>query len=130
MFCADSSSWIAYLSGQPGPDIDLIDAYLQDRSLHMAPPVLAELLSDPLLPSDAEKALLRIPLLELTAGFWERAGKTRANLIRRKLKPKLADTLIAQICIDHKVALHTRDADFQSFAKYAGLQLRLHSLVN
>ena len=130
MFCADSSCWIAYLSGQSGPDIDLIDSYLHDRSLHMAPPVLAELLSDPLLPIDAEKALLRIPILELTPGFWERAGKTRADLIRRKLKPKLADTLIAQVCIDHKIALHSRDADFRPFARHAGLQLRLHSLVN
>jgi predicted nucleic acid-binding protein len=130
MFCADSSSWIAYLSGEPGVDIDLIDSCLQNRSLRMAPVVLAELLSDPTLPFDAEKALLRIPLLELMPGFWERAGKTRAELIRRKLKPKLADTLIAQICIDHNISLHTRDTGFRPFAKHAGLQLVLHGLVN
>ena len=83
MFCADSSSWIAYLSGVSGADSDLIDSYLHDRSLRMAPVVLAELLSDPTLPFEAEKALLRIPLLELTPGYWERAGKTRADLIKR-----------------------------------------------
>jgi len=128
MFCADSSSWIAYFSGASGGDIDLIDSYLHDRSLQMAPAVLAELLSDPTLPLEAEKALLRIPLMELMSGFWERAGKTRASLIRRKFKPKLADTLIAQICIDHNIPLHTRDTDFRPFAKYAGLQLALHGV--
>lgn len=129
MYCADSSSWIAYLSGASGGDIEQIESALHDRSLWMAPTVLAELLSDPTLPIEAEKALLRIPLLELTSRFWERVGKTRAGLIRVKLKPKLADTLIAQVCIDHKVTLHTRDTDFRPFVKY-GLQLRLHGVVN
>ena len=130
MFCADSSSWIAYFSGSTGGDIDLIDLFLHGRSLQMAPIVLAELLSDPALPLEAEKALLQIPLLELTPGFWERAGKTRADLIRRKCKPKLADTLIAQICIDHNIPLYTRDLDFRAFAKYAGLNLMLHGVLN
>jgi len=34
----------------------------------------------------------------------------------------LADTLIAQICIDHDVPLITRDKDFRHFAKH-GLRL-------
>jgi predicted nucleic acid-binding protein len=130
MVCADSSSWIAYLSGESGDDVDLMDTCLHQRSIQMAPVVLAELLSAPSLPADAEESLLSIPLLDLTTGFWERAGKTRADLIKRKLKPKLADTLIAQVCIDHNLPLHTRDADFRPFAKYAGLQLVLHGLVN
>jgi predicted nucleic acid-binding protein len=130
MLCADSSSWIAYLSGESGDDVDLMDSCLRERSIQMAPVVLAELLSSPSLPADAEESLLSIPLLELTTGFWERAGKTRADLIKRKLKAKLADTLIAQVCIDHNLTLHTRDTDFRPFAKYAGLQLVLHGLVN
>lgn len=130
MFCADSSSWIAYLSGGSGDDVDLLDSYLHDQLMLMAPIVLAELLSDPLLPAKAEIGLRSIPVLELMPGFWERAGKTRADLIRRKLKPKLADTLIAQVCIDHQLPLHTRDADFRPFAKHAGLQLVLHGSVN
>jgi predicted nucleic acid-binding protein len=96
----------------------------------MCPIVLAELLSDPLRSRAARQALLKISMLELMPGFWERAGLTRAALIGLKLKPQMADTLIAQVCIDHKLPLHTRDTDFRPFAKYAGLQLVMHGLVN
>jgi predicted nucleic acid-binding protein len=130
MVCADSSSWIAYLSGESGEDVTFLDTNLQVRSVGMAPVVLAELLSDPALPSSVEANLCALPLLELLPGFWERAGKTRADLIRRKVKPKLADALIAQVCIDHNIALHSRDADFRPFAKYAGLELVLHGQIH
>ena len=130
MICIDSSSWIAYLSGQSGEDIELIDICLHDHSLQMAPAVLAELLSDPSLPSEAQSALLRIPMLELLAGFWERAGKLRAEMIGKKLKPTLADTLIAQVCMDHNLTLHARDAGFRSFSNHAGLCLILHGSVH
>ena len=36
---------------------------------------------------------------------------------------QLADTLIAQTCIDYGIALLTRDRDFTSFQKHAGLKL-------
>ena len=96
----------------------------------MCPVVLAELLSDPLRSLAAREALLNIPLLEIQPGFWERAGLTRAELIKRRIKPKLADTLIAQICIDHNIPLHARDADFRPFARLANLKLTLHGLTN
>jgi len=89
----------------------------------MAPVVLAELLSDPLLPAQDEQDLVLIHLLELQPGFWRRAGKLRADLIRLGYRPKLADTLIAQTCLDHKVGLLTRDRDFGAFARWAGLKL-------
>ncbi len=130
MYCADTSSWIAYLSGEAGDDVDQLDSHLHDRLIRMAPIVLAELLSDPMLPAQAEKLLRTIPLLELTLGFWERAGKTRARLIGKKLKPKLGDTLIAQVCLDHRLPLYTRDTDFRPFAKHEGLQLKLYGSVN
>lgn len=89
----------------------------------MAPVVLAELLSDPSLPEVAETRLLGVYLAEVLTGFWHRAGKLRADLIRRGYRPKLADTLIAQTCLDHKVGLLTRDRDFGPFARWAGLKL-------
>jgi predicted nucleic acid-binding protein len=34
---------------------------------------------------------------------------------------RLADALIAQLCLDHGVHLITRDRDFRAFAEAAGL---------
>ena len=48
---------------------------------------------------------------------------SRAGLFRRGYRPKIADTLIAQSCLDHRVPLITRDRDFSCFQKFAGLQL-------
>jgi predicted nucleic acid-binding protein len=38
-------------------------------------------------------------------------------------KARLADVLIAQSCLDHRVALITRDRDFRHFARIARLRL-------
>jgi predicted nucleic acid-binding protein len=130
LFCADTSCWIPYLAGDSESDVELIATHLRERSLVMSPMVLAELLSDPLRSIRAREALLDIPSLELNSGFWERAGLTRASLLKRHIKPRLADALIAQVCIDHNLPLHSRDTDFRPFAKHAGLQLVLHGLVN
>jgi predicted nucleic acid-binding protein len=45
--------------------------------------------------------------------------------LRRKFRPKLADALIAQSCIDANISLLTRDRDFAPFARYAELKLIL-----
>jgi predicted nucleic acid-binding protein len=67
--------------------------------------------------------LVQLPLLEIVDGYWARAGQARRLLIRKGLKAKTADALIAQSCIDHDVALITRDKDFRHFAKHCGLKL-------
>jgi predicted nucleic acid-binding protein len=123
MICADTSSLIAYWEGQPGPDVDLIDLALADQVLVLAPVCLCELLSSPQLTPSLEQALLQVPLLEILPGFWERSGKLRARLMRHRYRPKLADTLIAQSCLDHQVPLVTRDRGFAAFQKLAGLRL-------
>ncbi len=69
-----------------------------------------------------EKALLEIPVLELKPGFWERAGRLRARVIAAGHKARLADSLIAQSCLDHGVPLVTRNRDFRHFAA-AGLRV-------
>lgn len=89
----------------------------------MSPVVLSELFSDPNFPTSYRSRLTSLQLLEIYEGFWERAGLLRASVIGRRLKAKLANTLIAQLCIDHKVPLLTRDRDFAHFARYAGLKL-------
>jgi hypothetical protein len=47
MIAADTSTWIAFLEGEKGEDVDLLDRALEDRQVLMPPVVLTELLSDP-----------------------------------------------------------------------------------
>jgi hypothetical protein len=123
MICADTSSLVAYIKGESGSDVDLVDRALADRSLLLAPVSITELLSDPLVTPTLEKFVLGIEQLEITLGYWERAGKLGAKLLRHRLRPKIADTLIAQSCLDHQVPLITRDQDFSAFQELAGLRL-------
>lgn len=123
MICADSSSFVAYIQGERHPDVALLSQALMNRLLVLAHVSVTELLSDPHLPRDRQELVLQLPCLELLPGYWERAGKLRALLIGHKLRPKIADTLIAQSCLDHDVPLITRDQDFKAFQKFAGLRL-------
>ena len=122
MIALDTSSLVHYLAGSAGRDVDAVEVALTDSQACLPPVVLSEILSDPKLPSGLEKIVLRIPQLEVTAGFWERAGRLRARVIATGHKAKLADTLIAQSCLDHGAALITRDSDFAHFSR-AGLRL-------
>ena len=62
-------------------------------------------------------------MLEISPGYWVRAGKLRTMLRKRGYGSKLVDTLIAQCCIDHDVPLLTRDRDFRPFSRFGGLAL-------
>jgi predicted nucleic acid-binding protein len=118
----DTSAVVAYLSGDPGADMGTVDGALASRQACLPPVVLTELLSDPKLQKHIRELFVELPLLEPMPGFWERAGLLRASVIARRHKARLADTLIAQTCIDHDVPLITRDQDFRHFVS-AGLAL-------
>jgi predicted nucleic acid-binding protein len=119
----DSSSVIAFLSGERGPDASAVETAFKLRQGVFPPVVVTELLSDPIAGGEVGSMIRGVPRLEILDGYWERAGELRAELLRRGLKARLADTLIAQSCLDHEVALVTRDRDFRNFARYAGLRL-------
>jgi predicted nucleic acid-binding protein len=123
MIAADTSTWIAFLQGENGPDVPLLDAALRDRQVLMPPIVLTELLSDPTLPSDVAETLSELPLIEIGDGYWQRAGALRAQVLAKRLKARLGDALIAQSCLDRGIPLLTRDRDFRNFAGAAGLDL-------
>ena len=114
---------VALLGGEAGKDVQLLSQALTDGDLVLSHVTVTELLSDPDLPALVEDSILTIPRLEITPGYWERAGKLRAKAVRNRYRPKIADTLIAQNCLDHDVSLITRDQDFQAFHKLAGLRL-------
>ncbi len=123
MICADTSSLVALLSGEPGRDVNLVRQALRDRLLCISPISVTELLSDPDPAPSLDELVVKVPRLEIRPGYWERAGKLRARMLRRQVRPKIADTLIAQTCLDHGVPLVTRDRDFSSFQKFAGLRV-------
>jgi predicted nucleic acid-binding protein len=118
-----TSSLVAFFEGEPGGDTDLVQSALEDGQLVLPPVVLTEVLSEPSLPTSVRSMLAGLPILDLEPGFWERAGLLRAQILKRKLKARVADALIAQSCLDQSVPLVTRDRDFRHFAKAAGLAL-------
>ncbi len=122
MIAIDTSSLVHFLAGSAGHDVDAVDLALAQSQACLPPVVLSEVLSDPALPKRLERLLLEIPVLRLQDGFWERAGRLRAHVIGSGHKAKLADTLIAQSCLDSGVALVTRDKDFSHFTD-AGLEI-------
>ena len=123
MIAVDTSTWVGFLQGDAGEDVELLDRALQDRQVLMAPLVLTELLSDPKLPTEIAKTLSELPLAEIERGYWERAGALRAKVLAKRCKARLGDALIAQSCIDHGIPLLTRDRDFHAFAAAADLDL-------
>jgi hypothetical protein len=127
MIAADTSTWVAYLEGGQGTDTQRLDQALEDRQVLMVPVVLTELLSDPKLPSTVAETLSEVPLIEIEAGYWQRAGALRSKVLTKRRKARLGDALIAQSCIDRDIPLLTRDGDFRAFAEAASLDLDLGS---
>jgi len=123
VIAADTSTWIAYLQGDAGEDVQVLDQALEDRQVLMAPVVLTEVLSDPKLPSDVAQTLSQLPLIEIKPGYWQRAGVLRSQVLAKRRKARLGDALIAQSCIDRGIPLLTRDRDFRAFVQAEGLNL-------
>lgn len=123
MIAVDTSTVIAYIQGDTGPDTDMFDQALSSYKAAIAPAVLAETLSDARLPDRHRALILGLDLLPLLPDYWARVGATRSILLARRLRARLADSMIAQACIDNDVALITRDRDFRHFEKHCGLRL-------
>jgi predicted nucleic acid-binding protein len=122
MIAADTSSLVSYFIGEQADDVDAIRSALLDGTLTLPPAVIAEVLSDRGA-AVIEADLLALQILPITDGYWQRAGQARRTLQSHRLRAKLGDALIAQSCIDHDVALITRDRDFRHFEKHCGLRL-------
>ena len=123
MIAVDTSTLIAFFRDEPGADVSALDRALELGHVVLPPVVLTECLSDPKLDRHVARVVKSIPALEPQPGYWERAGATRAAVLAEGLRARLADALIAQSCIDARVPLLTRDADFGHFSRLAGLVL-------
>jgi predicted nucleic acid-binding protein len=123
MIAVDTSSFIAYLQGEDAADVLWIEEALSSHALVFPPVVLSEILSDFSLPAALIENIMRLPLMPIKPNFWYRAGILRSKILHKKLKARLADSLIAQFCIDHQMPLITRDQDFKHHVKYGELVL-------
>lgn len=123
MIACDTSSLVAFLESGEGADVDAIAAAMLGPGLVLPPATLTEALSNPRTRANVAAAISGIPHLPILPGYWLRVAESRAKLIGKKLKARLADALIAQSCIDADVALITRDRDFRHYATHCGLKL-------
>ena len=122
MIATDTRSLVAFLSGEAGDDVARIEAAMTANELVIPPPVVTELYSKPDR-SQIAPLLIEVPLMELTEGFWQRAGDTRRLLLARGLRAAMADALVAQCCIDADAPLIARDRDYRHFERWCGLKL-------
>ncbi|PWU15783.1 MAG: hypothetical protein C5B49_11300 [Bdellovibrio sp.] len=122
MIAADTSAWVDYSKGVESSCSKHLEAAIFDGSLTMPAPVLFEILSAPGLTKEAEKSILELPRLEITTGFWDRAGRLRRAILKIGLKARSMDCLIAQNCIDHGIGLIASDRDFRHYLKF-GLKI-------
>lgn len=118
MIAADTSAWIDYAKGAETDAARALESAIIAGRLVMPCPVLFEILSSPTLTSPARQLISDIPRLEMLEGYWEKAGALRAAVIKKGLKARAMDCLIAQACIDHGVALIAVDRDFRHFVKH------------
>ena len=123
MAAANSSTLIAYLQGDAGSDVDALQNTLNAGDVVLPPVVLAEVLCEPALSDEHRAMMLALPVLDDLPDYWVRAAATRSIILRHGLRACLADTLIAQSCIDHNVWLIARHRDFRHFAQHCGLLL-------
>jgi predicted nucleic acid-binding protein len=123
MIAADTSSLVAYFKGEAGADVERLAAAIGAGDLVLPPVVVTEILSDPASAVLIDQHIQSLEQLGTTEGYWARAGHAQRMLHKRGFKARVGDALIAQSCIDHDVALITRDRDFRHFAKHCGLKL-------
>lgn len=123
MIAADTSSMVAFLQGERGPDVDHVKQALSGDALVLPPPVLTELLSDPAVDDKLAAELTTIRSRSVTPGYWARAGQLRAAVLAARRRARLGDALIAQFCLDHGLPIITRDRDFRGFAAVSALEI-------
>jgi predicted nucleic acid-binding protein len=122
LIAIDTSSLRRWSRNEDGVDVSRVDTAILHGLAALPPIVLSEALSSPAVEEEFIEFVLSLPLLNIKEGYWKRAGELRRDLLSDGRKAKLADALIAQVCIDNNAALITYDADFRHFLR-AGLKL-------
>ena len=83
MIAVDTSTFIAFLAGESGRDVEVLDQALATNQAHLPPVVVAEIFSAPNAPASLERLIMALPILASTPdpGPWpEGAARRRSNL--------------------------------------------------
>ena len=126
MILVDSSVWIDYFRGTPGPEVDRLDALLGEEVLIVGDIVLTEVLQGFSTDADFRTALAllaALPSVDLVGRdvAIEAARNFRRLRARGVTVRKTIDTLIATWCIRNEVPLLYSDRDFDPFVEHLGL---------
>lgn len=119
----DTCVLVDFHNGEETYEAELLDMLMDSKSAFLPPIVISEFLSNPRLDKKTYQFFQDMPQLEIHEEYWLRAGESRRVLLKKGLKAKLGDALIAQVCIDNNAALLTRDEDFKHYEKHCGLRL-------
>jgi predicted nucleic acid-binding protein len=122
LIVVDTSSLQRYLAGLLGRDTKAVADAVARHEACLPPVVVTEALSNFFLDDEGVERILALPMIELMDGYWVRAGRMRAKLLRNQQKAKLGDVLITQICLDYRAPLITDNGDFNNFVDL-GLKL-------
>lgn len=123
MVLVDSTVWIDWLRGRPSAASRLLDRLLDDGEAVIAPVILQEILQGAASPQ-ALRTLRRrfaaLPMLEPEDGraTHAEAGALYARCRWAGITPRSPhDCLIAQLAVEHRVALLHDDRDFERIAE-------------
>ena len=133
MILVDSSVWIDFFNGRPGPAVERLADLLQDGSAPLGMPdlVLFEVLRGFRHEQDfqaARRVLAALPVVEiggedgaLRAAHHYRALRAAGVTVRSPI-----DVLLASYCIEHDHALLHADRNFDAIESLRGLKVWRH----
>lgn len=126
----DTSVWSLALrrdSPPADPAVEILrQALMEGDTVVTTGIVLQELLQGFSGPKDQKRIIERLrvlPLLHPTRDTYIEAARLRNTCRRRGVQLGTIDALIAQLCIEHEIALLTTDKDFVHAARFVPLRL-------
>lgn len=96
MIAVASSTPVALSRATEVANTDWLDQALALQQAVLPPVVFTEALRTPELDCETADLLQDLPVLDIRSGFRERAAETRARILAKRSRARLADGLIAQ----------------------------------
>lgn len=126
MIVVDSSVWIDFFNGVSTPEVDRLDALLEETPLAIGDLILVEVLQgfrnerDVATARQLFRSLALLPLLE-ESNPWKAAENYRQLRREGITVRKTMDGIIATACIEANLPLLFSDRDFQPYVEHLGL---------